>query len=78
MLYNSLKYLIFLLFIYGLFACETPITLDQAEMEPEKSDLRLAFSVTEFSVGLNRIRFSIIDTNTGPVSYTHLTLPTKA
>ena len=76
MLYNSLKYLIFLLFIYGLFACETPITLDQAEIQPEKSDLRLAFSVTEFSVGLNRIRFSIIDTNTGPIKAESVTVQT--
>jgi len=74
--YNSLKYLIFLLAISGLFACERPITLDHAEIQPKESDLRLAFSVTEFSVGLNRIRFSLIDTKTGPVKAESVTVRT--
>ena len=76
MLYNSLKYLIFLLVISGTFACERGITLNQPEVQHEGSDLRLAFSVTEFSVGSNRIRFSLIDTKTGPIKAETVTVQT--
>ncbi|MCL0105635.1 hypothetical protein M1N90_02615, partial [Dehalococcoidia bacterium] len=76
MLYNSLKYLIFLLVISGTFACERGITLNHPEVQHEESDLRLAFSVTEFSVGSNRIRFSLIDTKTGPIKAETVTVQT--
>ena len=80
MLYNALRYLICFFVIPFIFACDktsvvTPSKLQQETITVDNSDnpqtnnskLRLAFSVTEFSVGTNRVRFSLIDPESGPL-----------
>ena len=69
-----------------LFSCAKSDSIDvnkQNQKNPAYNDqnvenlnLRLAFSVTEFTVGLNRVRFGIIDPKTGPMKSMSVTAQT--